>query len=236
MTETLDMQVRHIYHSGFLLETGKSYYLFDYYRGELPQLDADKPIVVFGSHGHRDHYNPEVFSLLRAMGMKDVFAVLAEDIAEKKYPDDVDVLKACVNKTYDLPHGERLETLRSTDSGVAFVLAFGAGTVYHAGDLNDWTWEGEPDDDNNRMRENYRREIDKLSDRRIDVAFVPLDPRQEAHYADGMLYFLSAVDAKRVYPMHYWKKSGVIERFLTEHPQYRDIVQHLGKSSGGIGA
>ena len=227
MTETLGMQVRHIFHSGFLLETDKSYYLFDYYRGELPQLDADKPIVVFGSHGHRDHYNPEVFTLLRAMNMKDVFAVLAEDISEKKYPDGVDVLKASANTTYDLPHGERLETLRSTDSGAAFVLTFGAGTVYHAGDLNDWTWEGEPDDDNRRMRENYRREIDKLSGRRIDAAFVPLDPRQETHYADGMLYFLSTVDAKRVYPMHYWKKSGVIDRFLTEYPQYRDILQHF---------
>ncbi len=234
MTETLDLRVRYVFHSGFLLETDKSYYLFDYYRGELPQLDADKPIVVFASHGHRDHYNPEVFSLLRAMGMKDVFAVLAEDISEKKYPNGVNALKACADAAYELPRGERLETLRSTDSGVAFVLATDAGAVYHAGDLNDWTWEGEPDDDNRRMRKNYRREIDKLKGKRIDVAFVPLDPRQEAHYADGLLYFLSIVDAKRVYPMHYWKKYGVIERFLSEYPQYRDIVQYSEKSSGGI--
>lgn len=236
MTDTLDLRVRYIFHSGFLVETNESYYLFDYYRGELPRLDADKPIVVFGSHGHRDHYNPAVFPLLREMGIKRVFAVLAEDISERKYPEDVDVLTACADKTYDLPRGERLETLRSTDSGAAFLLTTGAGTVYHAGDLNDWTWEGEPDEDNRQMRENYHREIDKLKGRRIDVAFIPLDPRQEAHYADGMLYFLSAVDAKRVYPMHYWKKPGVIERFLTESPQYRDIVQYTEQSSGGIEA
>ncbi len=236
MTDTLDLRVQYIFHSGFLVETDESCYLFDYYRGELPKLDADKPIVVFGSHGHRDHYNPDVFPLLREMGMKRVFAVLAEDISERKYPDGVDVLTACADKTYDLPRGERLETLRSTDSGTAFLLTTGAGTVYHAGDLNDWTWEGEPDEDNRQMRENYRREIDRLKGRRIDVAFVPLDPRQEAHYAAGLLYFLSTVDAKRVYPMHYWKKPDVIGRFLTEYPQYRDIVQYTEKLSGGMEA
>ena len=32
------MKVFYILHSGFLIETEKSYYLFDYYRGALPAL------------------------------------------------------------------------------------------------------------------------------------------------------------------------------------------------------
>ena len=112
-----------------------------------------------------------------------------------------------------------------TDSGVAFLLTTDEGMIYHAGDLNDWFWEGEPDGDNKQMRGSYRHEIDKLKDRKIDLAFVVLDPRQEDHYADGLLYFLSTADPQCVYPMHYWKKPAVIDRFMREYPQYNCIIK-----------
>ena len=107
--------------------------------------------------------------------------------------------------------------------------------VYHAGDLNDWTWDGEPEADNRRMRERYRREIDRLRGRRIDVACVPLDPRQEAHEADGLLYFLEAVGAAAVYPMHDWDQPAVIARFLQAHPQYAGVIRRSpGGAPGGV--
>ncbi len=218
------MRVHRIYHSGFLLETEKSYYLFDYYKGALPALSPEKPIVVFSSHAHQDHFNPEVFRLLRQAGMREVFAVLAKDIPEKKHPASVPVLKVYANKQYTLPHGEPLETLLSTDSGVAYILTTPKGVVYHAGDLNDWTWDGESEQSNRNMRGRYRHEIDLIRGRSFDIAFVPLDPRQEAHYADGMLYFLSTVSAKQVYPMHYWEQTAVVQRFLAEYPQYQDSI------------
>lgn len=60
----------------------------------------------------------------------------------------------------------------------------------------------------------------------MDVAFLPLDPRQENDYAKGMLYFLKKVDVRQVYPMHYWEKPEIIERFLQEYPKYAGkIVQ-----------
>ena len=42
----------------------------------------------------------------------------------------------------------------------------------------------------------YRHEIDKMKNISLDVAFVPLDPRQERRYADGILYFLQKVKSK----------------------------------------
>ena len=230
------MRVQYLHHSGFLLEGEKSYYLFDEYRGKLPPLDPDKPIVAFASHAHGDHYNPELFAALRGMGMRDVRAVLASDIPRKRYPAETDVLRVTAGESYALSNGERLETLRSTDRGVAFVLTADGCTVYHAGDLNDWTWEGESDADNARMRAAYRREIDRLKGRAIDLAFVPLDPRQGPHAGDGLLYFLTAVGAKRVYPMHYWEQPEVIEQFLAEHPQYRGIVRDTEKEREGNGS
>ncbi len=227
------MRIRYILHSGFLLETEQSYYLFDWYKGDIPPLDTSKPIVVLSSHAHKDHYNPAVFSRLRDMGMHSISAVLADDIPLRQYPKDIETLCVHAGEAYTLIGGERLETLLSTDSGVAFLLTTDEGVIYHAGDLNDWFWEGESDSDNREMRENYRREINKLKGRSIDTAFVPLDPRLEAHYADGLAYFLSAVGARQAYPMHYWKKHGVIRRFVKQYPQYAETVMDPEKHPEG---
>ena len=109
---------------------------------------------------------------------------------------------------------------------MAFLLTTDEGVIYHAGDLNDWTWEGEPEEDNRQMRGSYRHEIGLLAGRHIDLAFVPLDPRLEEHYADGMTWFLDHTDVSRVLPMHYWNEPEVIDRFLAEYPRYRGVVAH----------
>lgn len=220
------MRIRYIYHSGFLVETQKCSYIFDYYKGELPKLDPIKPAVVFVSHGHGDHYNPEVFSLLKEQGVKSVLGILGNDISKRKYPGDVEIIAAKANKTYTLPNGEKLETLLSTDKGVAFLLTTEEGVVYHAGDLNLWVWDGESEEYNRHMLGNFRAAVDKLKGRHIDIAMLPLDPRQEKHYADGMAYFLKTADVGEVYPMHYWEQPGVISDFAEEYPMYADIVKN----------
>lgn len=214
------MKITYIYHSGFLVETDACYYLFDYYKGALPKLQTNKPILVFSSHSHKDHYNIEIFNILKTLGMKNITAILAKDISPKKYPDAIDVIKVTFHQTYELPCNTTLETLLSTDAGVAFLLHCPDGTIYHAGDLNDWVWEGETEQYNKQMTGSYRHEIDLLKDQKIDIAFLPLDPRQERNYANGILYFLKKVKVTQVYPMHYWEKPEIINKFINEHPEY----------------
>lgn len=197
------MQITYIGHSSFFVRTQEMCYLFDYEKGRLPQPEPGECIVMLASHAHPDHYNPDTPAALRALGWEVPLAVLARDIRARKYPLQTEILSARADQTYALPGGAQLQTLRSTDSGVAFLLQTAEGTVYHAGDLNDWTWDGEPEQENRQMRGNYRHEIDKLAGIPIDIACVPLDSRQEAHAADGILYFLKTTQAKVVYPMHY---------------------------------
>lgn len=216
------MRITYIYHSSFLVETDSCYYLFDYEKGGLPKMDVTKPILVLSSHGHHDHYNPEIFSMLEDLGMQNISAILSEDI---KVPANVNVLQVSPGKEYCLGAGQKLTTFASTDLGVAFLIEDQEKMIYHAGDLNDWVWEGESISYNEQMTADYRKQIyllsEKLSDRKIDVAFVVLDPRQEKDYDRGLCYFLEHIPVKTVYPMHYWKKPDVIERFLKEHPEYQ---------------
>lgn len=222
----LNMNISYIYHSGFLAETDHCYYLFDYYKGTVPTLNTKKPILVFASHRHPDHYNPEIFRLLQEQGMESITAVLAKDIPVKRYPQGIDAIKVTFHQTYELPYNTTLRTLLSTDEGVAFLVQCPEGTIYHAGDLNDWVWEGETEQYNKQMTGSYRHEINLLKDVPIDIAFLPLDPRQEKHYANGMLYFLKKINVKKIYPMHYWEQPEIVGKFLREYPAYKDIVSY----------
>ena len=40
------MKITYINHSGFLIETRDCYYIFDYYRGELPHLATKIKLVA----------------------------------------------------------------------------------------------------------------------------------------------------------------------------------------------
>ena len=218
------MTITYIYHSCFFIETSDCYYLFDYYKGDLPELKTEKPVLVFVSHRHEDHYNPEIFTMLSDRGMEKVYAILPNDIPAKRYPQtDAEIIKVYHSQEYTLPCNTYLTTLLSTDRGVAFLLQCNEGTIYPAGDLNDWGMETDTEQERKQMRGSYRAQIAKLKGRTIDAAFLSLDPRLGSTYAEGILYFLQQVDVKKVYPMHYWEQPEIIDRFLDEYPQYKNL-------------
>lgn len=225
------MNVTYICHSGFLIETAECYYLFDYFKGALPDLDIRKPILVFASHRHPDHYNPVVFEKLKNLGMEQVHAVLSKDIPKRNYPEDIPVLTVTFHQSYELPlGGGTLHTLHSTDQGVAFLILCNQSSFYHAGDLNDWVWEGETEQYNKQMTGSYRHEIKVLSEilskTTLDIAMLPLDPRQEKDYAKGMLHFLQKIPTKKAFPMHYWERPSVIQQFIREHPAFSKVIEN----------
>ena len=225
------MKVTYLNHSGVLVEFKDHYCIFDYYRGELPLLNKKKDVIVFCSHSHNDHYNPFIFDLLDKKGMR-YQAILANDISDENRLSKIKHSFVEPDKCYQFDGGIQVETLLSNDSGVAFIVSTDEGVVYHGGDLNDWYWEGEPEEDNLELRTIYHAEIGKIKGRHFDVAFVPLDPRLEAHYANGLLYFLENVDCDTVYPIHYWGDPSVIQRFITEYPQYQSCIRNTETARG----
>ena len=56
------MRVTFLAHDGFLIELNTVCLLFDWWKEPIPPL-PDKPLLVFVSHRHEDHFNPEVFTL-----------------------------------------------------------------------------------------------------------------------------------------------------------------------------
>lgn len=225
------INITYIGHSGFFLETEMACFLFDYYQGEIPSLNKDKPLVVFVSHGHADHYNPAIFELVYQY--PSVQFILPKGTQIKKYVLKHEergmnlsehLLLVRKNEKYDivLCNGKSLHlaTLKSTDLGVAYILDFEGKTYYHAGDLNLWLWDGESTEYNENMTRKYFTQLEKLRGKAIDIAFVPLDSRQGKYAFVGMESFLEYTDTKHVFPMHMWEKYDIITEFLKKHPEY----------------
>lgn len=243
----MEMKVIHIYHSGFYIELAQCAMLFDYYEGELPPIRTDMPLYVFASHVHQDHFSFSVFTKEELRAHPHVFYILSNDI-KRKYNrnfflrqgvadgqyERITFMKAgekvCVGKGND-PDGQELpemciRTLRSTDAGVAFVVEAGERRIFHAGDLNWWSWEGESEEDARSMECAYKGEIEKIAGERMDLACLPLDSRQGEKFALGFDFFMRHVETAHAYPMHYWDDEAVVDRLwsLPCSEPYRDRI------------
>lgn len=201
----MDAVIRYLHHSGFALETDHHFLIFDYYldtpkgcglsKGVVnPNELKNKNVVVFASHSHPDHYSPRIFSWKKTI--PQIRYILADEI---KPPEEA--IKIAPRQTLDL--GDlSVRALESTDLGVAFLVHVDGLCIYHAGDLNWWHWEGEPEEDNKAMARRYQEQIDSLRGEEIDLAFLPVDPRQEGNALLGLNYFIKTVGAKAIVPMH----------------------------------
>lgn len=225
------MHVTFLAHSGFFLELETACLLFDWWKGELPLLPADRPLLVFASHRHEDHFNPAIFPL--AEGGRDVRFLLGKDIrlternrARWNLSDDAAGRCLCLGggETVSPVPGVTVETLPSTDEGVAFVVSLEGKTLFHAGDLNWWHWEGEDKAWNRNMEVNFKRYCEPLRGRHMDLAMFPVDPRLGEDGFRGPRYFLELTDTARLLPMHQWEQFSFTRDFLAACPAFAGQV------------
>lgn len=218
------MKITYIFHSGFLIELDDAYFLFDYYKGDIPYLNPQKKLFVFSSHAHHDHFNRMIFGLKRRC--KEVAYILSSDIKHLMEDEGITIMgpdESCqVNEC-------QVNTLKSTDEGVAFLIRYHGKTIYHAGDLNWWHWEEEDAPYNQTMKENYQHEVEKLSGETIDLAFVPVDLRLEEQFFWGLDWYMKHTDTKVVFPMHFWEDYKIFSmlREETQTESYRDKIVEL---------
>ena len=244
------MTVTFLAHSGFLVEWKHFYTLFDFWKGELPELDQRKPLLIFASHRHEDHFDPRIFTELFSQH-PDIHYYLSRDVnlTERRRdwlnitdemfshvtllrPDEV-----FVTEVAGIPL--TIRTIKSTDIGCAFLLDSEKKLVYHGGDLNWWHWTSEGKAYCNNMAANFKRAIEKLRfaveneayDNGcapvIDIAMLPLDPRLEDGFGMGIEYLLRTVEVKTVFPMHMWDKFEWIDRYRAAHPQRAEQVMRI---------
>lgn len=223
-------KVTYLYHSGFMVETDKSCLVFDYYTdgGRINNLNTsvfrNKNVYVFVSHFHQDHYDKEIFKW-KDFGVR---YILSKDCKFDESINNVTVVSP--NKGY-IVDGIAVETLKSTDEGVAFVVHVDGLNIYHAGDLNWWHWNGESDAFNNMIKKQYTSEIDKIRGMNLDIGFVPVDTRLEDKYILAIDYLMRSVNIKNIFPMHFWEDYRIYDFLIADErtEDYRDRIANIRK-------
>ena len=230
----MQAKIQYLYHSGFAVQTGKHFLIFDYWQNQPrgagltsgvinPAELKDQDVLVFASHNHPDHFNPEIMSWPKQL--PGIRLILSNDIpavpgAYMLSPSQTLNLEDCT-----------VRTLPSNDEGVAFLVDIDDLRIFHAGDLNWWHWEGEPDAYNLDMAESYQAQINALGRIPIDIAFIPVDPRLGKQYAWAVDYLMRTAAVRHVVPMHFWEDVRVISRLLADpvSAEYRERIVALTK-------
>lgn len=216
------VDVYHLYHSGVAVETENNFFIFDYYRdssaGEERKLkngviepgeikEKRKNVYVFVSHSHGDHYNPVIFEWERKL--PEINYILSNDInsitGKNRYSLSPDQ-ELTVNNI-------EVKTFGSTDRGVSFLVREKGITIFHAGDLNWWHWESFTTSELKKEEKDYKREITKIKNHDINLAFVPVDPRLNEHYYLAGEYFINKVKPDYFFPIHFSSDYKITDTF-----------------------
>ncbi len=211
----MSTRIDYLGHSGFFVETDSVMLLFDYYCGDLSfigQKPDEKPLFVFVSHVHEDHFNPAIFSLAD-IHHRTIYLLSFDIKGDQAVPEDCDVQYLDAGRTYAIEGLGTVMTLFSTDEGVAFLVKTSCATLFHAGDLHWWDWPDEDPEWLNRQETLFKREIQKLADTPIDIVFAVLDGRLRENYWKGMALILSVLHPRYVLPMHFWEYRSIVDRF-----------------------
>lgn len=215
MEQMLD--VTYYLHSGFSAALNGTLLIFDYWLGEHQELPESKRItadflkqfsevVVFISHKHPDHLDPQVFEWRKAV---DVTYVVSYDM-----PIGTPGKRMSPGDTLTLSENVKVQAFDSTDLGVSFLVDLCGIRIFHAGDLNFWHWREESTlKEIEEAEEDFQRALAPLKGQPIDLAFFPVDPRQGHMFDAGATTFILAVKPRVFVPMHFWGRAEIAKEF-----------------------
>ena len=205
-------------------------------------MDPDKCLYVFVSHRHEDHFSDRIFELARTRSR--IVYILSDDIWENRVPLDIygKVFFMGPDEEESFAHGGGqlfVRTYQSTDEGVAFLIDAEGKRIYHAGDLNNWSWDDGDKAFNSAQTREYGRQLDRIAaavkeDSHVpDLAFVPVDSRLGQFYDLGADAFMKKVGAAVLFPMHTFD-GGEMFRKIRENPHaapYAEKIRGTGKEN-----
>lgn len=211
--DNIDVKIEYLFNSGFTLETKHYFLVFDYWRSEdgrdvADRLPERKKVVVFASHSHGDHYNPDILRWREKN--PGIEYVLSSEIRPRSEGPGMHRMSRYKELEID---GLKVKTFGSTDLGVSFLVKADGISIFHAGDLNWWDWYDETEENNRAMEKRFKKEIARIKGEDIDIAFFPVDPRLKDSYRLGADYFRAEVAPKFLIPMHFGENTWVNDEF-----------------------
>ena len=222
--------IYYIYHSGFVLELEKSILIFDFYRIPTDKKNeeesfiskfikrTDKKVYVFSSHSHSDHFNKEILKWLNLN--ENIKYILSDDIKIHKHKNFYFTKEG---DSFELDN-LKISTFGSTDLGSSFYVNVEDKNIFHSGDLHLWHWEDDTAEEEKTMYNAYMSELEKIKKLdRIDIAFVPVDPRLGVNTLEGVELFYKVLKPKLIVPMHFSDDYSQMKNFIENFKNIKDV-------------
>lgn len=214
------MIITYLHHSGFLVNVNNINLVFDPISDISYDLLGDRKTYFLVSHAHGDHYS----NLIWDYDSPNTTFILSSDIS--RYNRLPNVMTVNPDEKIQINDNLSVITFGSTDQGVSFLVETEGKNIFFSGDLNWWAWDTRtrPHIDPVIEERDFKREISKLKsylgDKKIDVAFVPVDPRLDR---EGELkaaeFFIEELKPDILVPMHFWGDFKVIDRLINDLPK-----------------
>ena len=223
--------VYYIYHSAFVIELEKSILIFDFYK--FPNNTKkekeeffnrfikrnDKKVYIFSTHSHSDHFNKEILTWLEMN--ENIKYILSDDIRIYKNKNFYFTKE---DDSFELDN-LKISTFGSTDLGSSFYINTENKNIFHSGDLHFWHWEDDTPKEEKTMYDAYIFQLEKIKKfDRIDIAFVPVDPRLGVNTLEGVELFYKILKPKIIIPMHFSDDYSQMKNFI-EKFKYNDDVK-----------
>lgn len=218
---TMSMRLTYIFHSGFVLETESCILVFDYWMDPAHAmryfLSLDRPMYVFSSHFHEDHFTREIFSWRQQR--EYITYILSKDILRHRRAGK-DESHAWLAKGGTWQDANlKVWATGSNDSGVSWVIEVDGRRIFHAGDLNNWYARFLTDDyKGGTVMSQEFGEIDPSKDEKqflgelkdirkitpcFDLVMFPVDGRIGNGYTRGARQFIERFSVGTFVPMHF---------------------------------
>lgn len=227
------MRLTYVFHSCYVVEAANFTMIIDYYQDSIDELKGvvhdrllhrPQRLYILSSHGHHDHFNPEVLKWRE--DRSDIVYIFSEDIRKMLDDDSQQNINFVSRGSTFQDDMIKLDAYGSTDLGVSFKITRGDNVLFHAGDLNNWHWNEESTAEEIKEAESFfyqELEYVAASTPAIGLAMFPVDPRLGRDYMKGAEEFLAKIPTKLFAPMHFglaYDKALAIEvvaaRYKTE--------------------
>lgn len=224
----MELSVTYIYHDCFIIKSEECLLIFDFWKNpgdqneEFPaflnDIPSDFPVYVFVSHFHKDHFNKIIF--LWEKHLNNIIYIISKDTSSHAGY----LLKATGNYKGHKPDTSRVKILKnyesysdvnvsvkaygSTDIGNSYSVVLNSSDIriFHAGDLNCWTWRDESSEEEIAEAEKaFRKELYKISEENeaYDIVMFPVDSRIGTGYSQGAREFVNSIKVNHFFPMHF---------------------------------
>lgn len=195
-----EIKITYLLNSGFILELKDCAIVFDYYQDENNIVEkiikTKKEVYFFVSHRHYDHFNPEINKF--EPWVTNYF--ISYDVTEN-LPVTNKLVVLDEYMSYD-DKNIHIKSFSSTDEGISFFVEKDGWKIFHAGDFNWWHWKGDTAENNAFAKNGFKKQIKRLEGMTTDIAFFPVDSRQEEFLDLGVRDFCHYTNVCNLITMH----------------------------------